>query len=308
MCRRGGERRSAAVGARCWGGGEERRLRARWLGGGASLGLRGAARASARGRTVKCWPKKKLNLTLTLFSLARGCPPFLSRHVRPLPAGHGHGLHPVQGRLLGHRGRRDGPGADVNPVHGCVWGGGGRERGVCFFPIAGAGGHAHGAPPRRPLCTHTARVPACTCAPSAMPCLRHNNKKTHPPLTHAPVPAVFLSPLSRISLPILAVDGGERAVMYDRVSGIRPDPVGEGTHFRIPWVQVRGEEGGERRGGGDREEGMETSPPSRGRRRGQHAPPPPPPPPHLPPRNADPARHGHPHPATHHLLGDGDEW
>ena len=171
-----------------------------------------------------------------------------------------------------------------------AFGGGGR--GVCFFPIAGAGGHAHGAPPRRPLCTHTARMPACTCAPSAMPCLRHNNKKTHPPLTHAPVPAVFLSPLSRISLPILAVDGGERAVMYDRVSGIRPDPVGEGTHFRIPWVQVREGEGGERRGG-DREEEWKrrrrvgavaaaSTPPRRRRsalcQRLTSTPPPPPPP------------------------------
>lgn len=34
-----------------------------------------------------------------------------------------------------------------------------------------------------------------------------------------------------------AVDGGERAVMYDRLQGVLPQPIGEGTHFRIPWVQ-----------------------------------------------------------------------
>lgn len=35
-----------------------------------------------------------------------------------------------------------------------------------------------------------------------------------------------------------AVDGGERAVMYDRLSGVLPQPIGEGTHFRIPWLQM----------------------------------------------------------------------
>ena len=33
------------------------------------------------------------------------------------------------------------------------------------------------------------------------------------------------------------VDGGHRAVMFDRFQGIKPDVVGEGTHFMIPWVQ-----------------------------------------------------------------------
>ena len=26
--------------------------------------------------------------------------------------------------------------------------------------------------------------------------------------------------------------------MYDRLSGVLPEPVGEGTHFRIPWLQM----------------------------------------------------------------------
>jgi len=33
------------------------------------------------------------------------------------------------------------------------------------------------------------------------------------------------------------VDGGHRAVIFDRFSGIKQEVVGEGTHFLIPWVQ-----------------------------------------------------------------------
>jgi len=33
------------------------------------------------------------------------------------------------------------------------------------------------------------------------------------------------------------VDGGHRAVIFDRFTGVKPDVVGEGTHFMIPWVQ-----------------------------------------------------------------------
>jgi prohibitin 1 len=33
------------------------------------------------------------------------------------------------------------------------------------------------------------------------------------------------------------VDGGQRAVIFDRFTGIKPNVVGEGTHFLIPWVQ-----------------------------------------------------------------------
>ena len=33
------------------------------------------------------------------------------------------------------------------------------------------------------------------------------------------------------------VDGGHRAVIFDRFSGVRQTVVGEGTHFIIPWVQ-----------------------------------------------------------------------
>ena len=33
------------------------------------------------------------------------------------------------------------------------------------------------------------------------------------------------------------VNGGERAVIYDRLSGIKPQVVGEGTHIKIPFLQ-----------------------------------------------------------------------
>ncbi|RWS16468.1 protein l(2)37Cc-like protein [Dinothrombium tinctorium] len=33
------------------------------------------------------------------------------------------------------------------------------------------------------------------------------------------------------------VDGGYRAVIFDRFTGVKPNVVGEGTHFLIPWIQ-----------------------------------------------------------------------
>ena len=33
------------------------------------------------------------------------------------------------------------------------------------------------------------------------------------------------------------VDGGHRAVMFDRFRGVLPQVTGEGTHFMVPWVQ-----------------------------------------------------------------------
>ncbi|KAI8468071.1 MAG: prohibitin [Monoraphidium minutum] len=37
---------------------------------------------------------------------------------------------------------------------------------------------------------------------------------------------------------LFTVDGGERAVIFDRFRGVLPEVVGEGTHFRLPWVQT----------------------------------------------------------------------
>jgi prohibitin 1 len=33
------------------------------------------------------------------------------------------------------------------------------------------------------------------------------------------------------------VDGGERALVFDRYRGVLPKPVGEGTHFVVPILQ-----------------------------------------------------------------------
>lgn len=36
---------------------------------------------------------------------------------------------------------------------------------------------------------------------------------------------------------MFTVDGGHRAVIFDRFAGVKNQVVGEGTHFFIPWVQ-----------------------------------------------------------------------
>ena len=35
----------------------------------------------------------------------------------------------------------------------------------------------------------------------------------------------------------ISVDGGQRAVIFDRFTGVKQHVTGEGTHFLIPWVQ-----------------------------------------------------------------------
>lgn len=36
---------------------------------------------------------------------------------------------------------------------------------------------------------------------------------------------------------LYTVDGGQRAVLFDRFRGVIDDTVGEGTHFLVPWLQ-----------------------------------------------------------------------
>ncbi|KAG6410183.1 hypothetical protein SASPL_128235 [Salvia splendens] len=36
---------------------------------------------------------------------------------------------------------------------------------------------------------------------------------------------------------LYTVDGGQRAVIFDRFQGVKSDTVGEGTHFLVPWLQ-----------------------------------------------------------------------
>ncbi|EFA78608.1 hypothetical protein PPL_08063 [Heterostelium album PN500] len=43
--------------------------------------------------------------------------------------------------------------------------------------------------------------------------------------------------ISLIDSSIYNVDGGQRAVIFDRISGVSDKVVGEGTHFIIPWLQ-----------------------------------------------------------------------
>lgn len=40
-----------------------------------------------------------------------------------------------------------------------------------------------------------------------------------------------------VQMSIYDVKGGTRAVIFDRLSGVRDTVVGEGTHFLIPWLQ-----------------------------------------------------------------------
>lgn len=37
---------------------------------------------------------------------------------------------------------------------------------------------------------------------------------------------------------LYTVDGGERAIIFDRFRGVLDQPIGEGTHFMMPWVQT----------------------------------------------------------------------
>ncbi|GAM24617.1 hypothetical protein SAMD00019534_077920 [Acytostelium subglobosum LB1] len=43
--------------------------------------------------------------------------------------------------------------------------------------------------------------------------------------------------ISLIDSSIYNVDGGQRAVIFDRIAGVKEKVVGEGTHFIIPWLQ-----------------------------------------------------------------------
>lgn len=62
------------------------------------------------------------------------------------------------------------------------------------------------------------------------------------------MPKRILDSISRLALPaglafalvqlsIYDVEGGKRAVIFDRLSGVQSRVIGEGTHFAIPWLQ-----------------------------------------------------------------------
>lgn len=48
----------------------------------------------------------------------------------------------------------------------------------------------------------------------------------------------LLAPLLFVFLIPTAVDGGHRAVVYNRITGVKEEVYGEGTHFRLPFVDV----------------------------------------------------------------------
>ena len=43
---------------------------------------------------------------------------------------------------------------------------------------------------------------------------------------------------SALAASLYNVDGGERAVLFDRFRGVLPEASDEGTHFLVPWVQT----------------------------------------------------------------------
>ena len=49
------------------------------------------------------------------------------------------------------------------------------------------------------------------------------------------IPVAFAAALGQAS--IYDVKGGTRAVIFDRLSGVKEQVVNEGTHFLIPWLQ-----------------------------------------------------------------------
>ncbi|CRK35857.1 hypothetical protein BN1708_019842, partial [Verticillium longisporum] len=54
-------------------------------------------------------------------------------------------------------------------------------------------------------------------------------------ISKAAVPAFFGASL--LSTAIYDVRGGSRAVIFDRVQGVKDEVINEGTHFLIPWLQ-----------------------------------------------------------------------
>ena len=64
---------------------------------------------------------------------------------------------------------------------------------------------------------------------------------------HSQAPGV-LNAVSRYAIPVFIaislgqsalydVKGGSRAVIFDRLSGVKEEVISEGTHFLIPWLQ-----------------------------------------------------------------------
>lgn len=62
------------------------------------------------------------------------------------------------------------------------------------------------------------------------------------------IPNVLLEKIAKWAIPaglaisvasnsLYSVDGGQRAVIFDRIAGVKQTVIGEGMHFVIPWLQ-----------------------------------------------------------------------
>ncbi|XP_010492233.1 PREDICTED: prohibitin-5, mitochondrial-like [Camelina sativa] len=68
-----------------------------------------------------------------------------------------------------------------------------------------------------------------------MPWNNIRNRKVALGLGLGAVGAAFMGVTVRSSM--FTVEGGQRAVLFDRFNGVLEEPIGEGTHRKIPWVQ-----------------------------------------------------------------------
>jgi hypothetical protein len=60
--------------------------------------------------------------------------------------------------------------------------------------------------------------------------------KNEPRLLYFCIASGWKEKLGNKCMFFVLVDGGHRAVIFDRFQGVKPDVIGEGTHFMIPWL------------------------------------------------------------------------
>ena len=106
---------------------------------------------------------------------------------------------------------------------------------------------AEGTYPRKLPCKSTKLRKLCLPRPQELQPLQPNRSSTSEYITMAG-PARALNFVYRMAVPVAGVSilagqalydvkGGTRAVIFDRLSGVRETVIGEGTHFLVPWLQ-----------------------------------------------------------------------
>jgi hypothetical protein len=92
------------------------------------------------------------------------------------------------------------------------------------------------------LCAHrsTLACPARLCTSLALLCPRRFSRyMAAQALNNLAKAAVGIGAgASLFQASVYNVDGGSRAVMFNRLSGVQKAVMGEGTHFRLPWFQT----------------------------------------------------------------------